>query len=78
VNDLEANIVTKQDFGDAATKHDLKGMATKLEQMSKKLDTVASQVAYNTEQELILKDIAQKVIDHETDIRLIKQMITNK
>ena len=53
-------------------------MATKLEQMSKKLDTVASQVAHNTEQELILKDIAQKVIDHETDIRLIKQMITNK
>ncbi|GAE25358.1 292aa longhypothetical protein [Halalkalibacter wakoensis JCM 9140] len=75
--DLE-NMATKQDLENMASKQDLENLSIKIEQMSKKLDAVASQVAHNTEQELLLKDVAQKVIDHEMDIRLIKQMITNK
>jgi hypothetical protein len=46
VNDLETNMVTKQDLNGMATKQDLDRIDTRLEQMSKKLDAVASQVAH--------------------------------
>ncbi|WP_227939874.1 hypothetical protein [Alkalihalobacillus deserti] len=77
--DLE-NMITKRDLENFATKKDLENVVTKqdFEQLSKKLDAIALQVAHNTEQEVILKDVSQKVRDHETDIRLIKRMMTNK
>ncbi|MFC0560907.1 hypothetical protein [Halalkalibacter alkalisediminis] len=80
VNEFDSNMVTKRDLESVATKKDLENMVTKqdFEQLSKKLDAVASQVAHNPEQEVILRDVSQKVKDHETDIRLIKRMMTNK
>lgn len=48
------------------------------ESINQKLDTIYSQVAINTEQEVRLNDLANKVNDHDTDIKLIKQIISNQ
>lgn len=61
--------------------HEIKStMAYKqdVEEIKQKLDTIYAQVAHNTEQESKLNDVADKVKDHDTDIKLIKRMLTSQ
>jgi hypothetical protein len=46
--------------------------------VNKKLDTIYAQVAHNTEQEVKLNEVAIKVEDLGTDVRLIKKLVSNQ
>ncbi len=48
------------------------------EGVNKKLDTIYAQVAHNTEQEVKLNEVTAKVESLETDIKLIKKVVTNQ
>lgn len=48
------------------------------EGVNKKLDTIYAQVAHNTEQEVKLIEVVSKVEDHDTDIKLIKKVVSNQ
>ncbi|RKL68071.1 hypothetical protein CR203_06125 [Salipaludibacillus neizhouensis] len=45
--------------------------------MIKKLDNVSKQVADNSEKHTSVEGIAVKVAEHDTDIKLLKKLITN-
>lgn len=45
--------------------------------MIKKIDNVSKQVADNTEKHTSVKEVAVKVAEHDTDIKLLKKFITN-
>lgn len=61
LNEIKANMATKQD----------------VEEIKQKLDTIYAQVAHNTEQEVKLNDVTDKVKNLETDMKLIKRMLTS-
>ncbi|RAP29111.1 hypothetical protein C2W64_04058 [Brevibacillus laterosporus] len=55
-------------------------MATKddVNEIKQKLDTIYTQVAHNTEQEANLNEATSKIEALETDIKLIKRVLTNQ
>lgn len=42
------------------------------------LDIIYAQVAYNTEQEVKINEIAARVDQIETDVKLIKKLVSNQ
>ena len=48
------------------------------EGVNKKLDIIYAQVAHNTEQEVKLNEVTTKVESLETDVKLIKKVVTNQ
>ena len=50
-------------------------MHSGFENVNKKLDTISEQVAHNTEQYI---GLSAKVDELETDVRLIKKLLTNQ
>lgn len=51
---------------------------SEFEKVQRKLDTIYSQVAHNTEQEVRLNEVIARVNEHDTDIRLIKKIVSNQ
>lgn len=53
-------------------------LMTVLKVSNKKLDIIYAQVAYNTEQEVKINEIAARVDQLETDVKLIKKLVSNQ
>jgi hypothetical protein len=55
-------------------------MATQndIEKLNAKLDSVHSQVAHNTEHEVIVTELSARVDELGTDVKLIKKLLTNQ
>ena len=51
---------------------------SKVDRIENKLDAVYEQTARNSELESSLNDLSSTVQDHDTDIRLIKKVLTNQ
>src|SRR5699024_10378504 len=80
-------MATKDDLEHMATKSDLEGLATKhdLHYLTKKVDRNFEQIAKNTEhlkklcvnhkrQEKIIETLSLRSIEHESDLRVLKQV----
>lgn len=54
-----------------------KGLEDGQQQIIKKIDNVSKQVATNTEMQASIENMAIKIAEHDTDIRLIKKFVAN-
>ena len=54
------------------------GVHREFEVVHKRLDTICAQVAHNTEQEVRLNEVIAKVEAHDTDIKLLKKLVSNQ
>ncbi|WP_152909002.1 hypothetical protein [Thermincola ferriacetica] len=55
-----------------------KKLMTVLKVSIRNLDLIYAQVAYNTEQEVKINEIAARVDQLETDVKLIKKLVSNQ
>lgn len=75
MEDLLNQVLSKLDQMEAAAKDRHFEVNQRLDRIETKLDAVYEQVAKNSE---VDNELAATVQDHETDIRLMKKLLTNQ
>ncbi|ARK30148.1 hypothetical protein [Halalkalibacter krulwichiae] len=65
--DMKQMMVTKEEFHEVT-----ENIALILE----RLDAISKQLTVNTEQQVKINDLSEKVLEHDLDIKVLKKMLT--